>query len=99
MYRIVYVESIAQDLARLRAGERGRVLDAIDVQLSHEPARRTRNRKILIGLVPPWDHEGPVWQLRVGEFRVFYDVSESSSEVVIRAIRHKPRHITTEEIL
>lgn len=41
----------------------------------------------------------PVWELRVGEYRVFYDVNEGTSVVMIRAIRHKPPHKTTEEAL
>jgi mRNA-degrading endonuclease RelE of RelBE toxin-antitoxin system len=50
-------------------------------------------------LVPPWEHIEPVWELRVGEYRVFYDVNEETAVVMIRAIRHKPPHKTTEEIL
>jgi len=67
--------------------------------LTHEPTRRTRSRKPIIGLAPPWEHEDPVWQLRVGEHRVFYDVDEAGSVVTVRAIRYKPPHKTTEEIL
>ena len=53
----------------------------------------------VLGLTPPWEHVEPVWELRVGEFRVFYDVSEEESRVIVRAIRRKPPHKTTEEIL
>ena len=41
-----------------------------------------------MGLVPPWHHVDPVWELRVGEYRVFYDVDEAESAVIIRAIKH-----------
>jgi len=41
----------------------------------------------------------PIWELRVGEFRVFYDVDEEAQTVFVRAVRHKPPHKTTEEIL
>jgi mRNA-degrading endonuclease RelE of RelBE toxin-antitoxin system len=41
----------------------------------------------------------PVWELRVGERRVFYDADETTGQVAIRAVRHKPPHKTTEEIL
>ena len=41
----------------------------------------------------------PVWELRVGEYRVFYDVDDTEHVVTVRAIRHKPPHATTEEIL
>ncbi len=75
------------------------VLDTIDKQLLHEPTRQTRNRKILVSLIPPWEHVPPVWELRIGEYRVFYDVDEETSTVTIRAVRYKPPHMTTEEIL
>ena len=45
------------------------------------------------------EHMDPVWELRIGEYRVFYDVDEQASLVMVRAIRHKPPHKTTEEIL
>lgn len=60
---------------------------------------QTRNRKLLVGLRPPWDQELPVWELRVGDYRVFYDVQEQPSLVTVRAIRFKLPHKTTEEIL
>lgn len=99
MYQIEYVEGVADDLADLRAYERAHILDGIEEQLKYEPTRQTRNKKILVGLVPPWEHVEPVWELRIGEYRVFYDVDEETSTVTIRAIRHKPPHKTTEEIL
>jgi len=99
VYEIAYSDSVADDLRPIRARERARILDQIEVQLRHEPNRETRNRKKLIGLVPPWLHMPPVWELRIGEYRAFYDVDEEAESVVVRAIRHKPAHKTTEEIL
>jgi len=99
MYEIEYVEGVADDLKRLRVGQHKRILDSIDKNLKYEPTRQTRNRKILVGLIPPWEYIEPVWELRVGEYRVFYDVDEEASAVLVRAIRHKPPHKTTEEIL
>lgn len=99
MYKIQFSEGVADDLGALPASQRRQLLDRIEVQLRHEPTRRTGNRKIVVGLVPPWEHVEPVWELRIGEHRVFYDVNEGESTVFIRAIRRKPRHRTTEEIL
>ncbi len=99
MYTIEYAEAVTDDLTDLRAYERNQILDSIEEQLTYEPTIETRNRKPLVGLVPPWEHVEPVWELRVGEYRVFYDVNEEASIVMIRAIRHKPPHKTTEEIL
>jgi len=74
-------------------------LDSIDDQLKYEPTVLTRNRKFLFGLVPPWEYVEPIWELRVGEYHVFYDVNEEMSVVKIRAIRHKPPHMKTEAIV
>ena len=99
MFTIEYAESVADDLASMRASDRKHVLDRIEKQLKHEPAAPARNRKIIVGIKPPWEHEEPIWQLRVGQFRVFYDVNEEETLVTIRAIRQKPPHKTTKEIL
>jgi mRNA-degrading endonuclease RelE of RelBE toxin-antitoxin system len=99
MYAIDYAEGVADDLEDLRAYERSQILDAIETQLTYQPTRRTRNKKPLEGLIPPWDYVPPVWELRLGDYRVFYDVDETMSLVTIRAIRYKPPHKMTEDIL
>lgn len=98
-YNITYAEGVIEDLKQLNADQRKQILDRVEVQLTHEPTRQTRNRKIIAGLVPPWEYVEPIWQLRIGEYRVFYDVDEVASIVTVRAVRHKPPHKTTEEIL
>jgi hypothetical protein len=52
----------------------------------------------LAGLIPPFEAVAPVWQLSVGEHRIFYDVSADAEKVHVRAVRRKPAHRTTEEI-
>jgi len=99
VYKITYLRSVAHALKGLPPHHRAEILDRIEVQLRHEPTRPTRNRKIIPGLVPPWDHLEPVWELRIGEYRAFYDVNEEDEVVTVRAIRHKPPHKRTEEIL
>jgi mRNA-degrading endonuclease RelE of RelBE toxin-antitoxin system len=99
MFSLEYTEGALDDLKRLRASDRKRVIARIDEQLVHTPTQETRNRKVIAGLKPPWDHEEPVWELRTGQLRVFYDVNEADQRVVIRAIREKPPHRTTEEVL
>jgi len=99
MFTLEFSEMVAEHLGELRAYDRKQILDQIDAQLTHRPTEETRNRKKVVGLIPPWEHVEPVWELRVGEFRVFYDVYEDESRVVVRAIRRKPPHQTTKEIL
>jgi mRNA-degrading endonuclease RelE of RelBE toxin-antitoxin system len=98
-YQIDVAEDAAAEIAALPAIARKRVVEAIDAQLLHQPTVQTRNRKPLRGLIPPWEHLAPTWEIRVGEYRVFYDVDEGAARVHIRAVRHKPPHRTTEDIL
>jgi len=88
-----------KELGQLRAFDGRRILGAIERELSQEPTKATRRRKILPDLKPPFEAVPPVWELRVGECRVFYDVNEEDRKVYVRAVRHKPPHKTTEEIL
>ena len=99
MYEIRYSPSVANDLKGLKVYLRRQILDEVDEQLSDATATETRRRKILYGLVPPFEADPPVWQLRVGEYRIFYDVDEIERIVYVRAVRHKPPHRTTEDIL
>lgn len=87
------------DLRDLSARDRRTVLDAIERMLSSDADVLTRNRKVLVALKPPWSGLEPVWELRVGEFRVFYDVDVEEARVYVRAVRRKPPGRTTEEIL
>jgi mRNA-degrading endonuclease RelE of RelBE toxin-antitoxin system len=66
--------------------------------LTKKPTTPTRRKKLLEGLVSPWDALRPVWQLRVGDFRVFYDVDEERQEVIVRAIRRKGSKTTKEAL-
>ena len=99
MYDIRFARGVEDDLYRTPIFYRNRILEGVESQLKNTPQIPTRNRKLLENLIPPWDAVPPVWELRIGEYRVFYDVSEEDSVVYVRAIRRKPRGKTTEEIL
>lgn len=99
MYRLRFAGDVENDLKNLRAHYRRRLLDAMETQLVDEPTKPTRNRKRLVNLVPPWMAEPPIWELRVGDYRIFYDVAEDEHVVYVRAIRRKPSGKTTEEIV
>jgi len=87
-----------QDLRHLRVHDRARVVDEIERCLVGQPQEPSRNRKQLTALVPPWEHVPPVWELRVDDYRVFYDVDAGARLVVVRAVRRKGRS-TTKEIV
>jgi len=99
MFRILFSKDVGNDLQKIPRYHRNRILDAVEEQLAHEPAVPSRNRKLLINLVPPWEAASVVWELRTGNYRVFYDVNETEAEVYIRAVRKKLPGRTTGEIL
>jgi len=98
MYDIVVAGSAQEELTELRAFDRVTILKAIREQLLNSPTTLTHQRKLLIGARPRFEAVPPIWQLRVGDFRVFYDVDEAAKVVYVRAIRRKPPQKTTEEI-
>ena len=98
MYEIVVVRDAVRELTALKAYDRRIVVEAIHQNLAGEPTRKTRHQKLLVGVVPPFEASPPIWELRVGDWRVFYDVDEDEKRVHVRAIRKKPPHTTTEDI-
>lgn len=76
-YEIILAPEAVRDLKRLKASLRSEVRDAIKTHLRHQPARPSKSRiKRLRGL------SRPQFRLRVGEVRVFYDVSGNAVEVL-----------------
>ena len=93
MFEVAYHPDAAKELRALRANERARILDEIEKHLVEAPRRLTRSKKVL-----DLGEEGRVHQLRVGEYRVFYDVDEVERIVIVRHVRLKGRK-TTGEVL
>ena len=67
--------------------------------LRDQPTVATRRRKCLMDLTPAFEHQLPIWELRVGVFRVFYDVEEDEQRVHVRAVRRKEPPQKTEDIV
>jgi mRNA-degrading endonuclease RelE of RelBE toxin-antitoxin system len=96
MFEVRLARGAWQDLKRLRAHDRARVVDEIERCLGERPQEPSRNRKELTALVPPWEHVPPVWELRVHDYRIFYDVDAGAQLVIVRAVRRKGRSMTKE---
>ena len=76
-YEIILAPEAAEDLRQLKASIRAAVKDAIEQHSGHEPAKASKSRiKRLRGL------SHPQYRLRVDDVRVFYDITESSVEVL-----------------
>lgn len=83
-YRIELTASASADLAYFRASERKEIVQAMRAQLTYAPLTETANRKTL----RPNTVLAP-WELRVGRFRVFYEVVVEESVVRVLAVGHK----------
>jgi mRNA-degrading endonuclease RelE of RelBE toxin-antitoxin system len=99
VYSIELTDLIVGELKAIRAFDRRRIVDEINGQLEHQPTVETRNRKRLDAVAPDFEHVLPVWELRVGDYRVFYDVDEATQIVFVRAVRLKGHGQTTVEII
>ncbi len=76
-FAIVLAPEAVDDLRRLKANVRAEVRAAIALHLSSEPRKTSRSRiKRLRGV------RRPQFRLRVGDVRVFYDVSDTTVEVL-----------------
>lgn len=76
-FEIVLAPEAVGDLKRLKANIRAEVRAAIERHLRHEPDRPSRSRIKRLR-----DVRRPQFRLRVGEVRVFYDVSDRFVEVL-----------------
>ena len=99
MYRIEIVPEALEELDRVPPFYRRMIEKMVGKRLRQEPDRLSKNCKRLDPLVASFAHEPPLWELRVGEWRVFYDLDEESRLVIVRSIRKKPKGKTTEEIV
>jgi mRNA-degrading endonuclease RelE of RelBE toxin-antitoxin system len=82
-YGINFTEGALSDLEWFQKNEQNEIRDAIYANLEYEPTVETRNRKRLR------PNNTSEWELRVGSFRVFYDVYEVVRIVAIEAIARK----------
>ena len=85
-YEIVLSSEAAQTYKAMGAHQKAEVRKAIELHLRHEPAKISRNRiKRLRGL------SRPQYRLRVGEMRIYYDISNSTVEAL--AIIENPKSV------
>jgi mRNA interferase RelE/StbE len=76
-YKIVLSPEAVKDWRELKANIRAEGRDAVEQQLRHQPTRTNKSRlKRLRGLLRPQ------YRLRVGDVRVFYDVSDDTVDIL-----------------
>jgi mRNA-degrading endonuclease RelE of RelBE toxin-antitoxin system len=83
MLRIEFTAEAIDDLRLFRKFDQQRILDALESQLQYQAADEMRHRKRLR------PNRLAEWELRVGPFRVFYDIEPDSTVVKIVAVGYK----------
>lgn len=86
-FAVEFSRRARENMIALRKRDQQIIYDAIAVQLVHQPNQATRNRKQLE------DNPLAPWELRVGQFRVFYDVDPEGAQVVVVAVGTKERNV------
>jgi mRNA interferase RelE/StbE len=81
-FSIRLTRSAEEDLAFYPINQQRIIVDSIRIHLTHDADKETRRRKRLT------EHPLAAWELRVGDFRVFYEI-EDAVGVKITAIGHK----------
>ena len=79
MYRVLLERAAERDLRRLTARLHNRIISAIQA-LTDEP--RPRGCRKLSGS----DRD---WRIRVGEYRIVYEIDDAALEVRVNRIRHR----------
>jgi mRNA-degrading endonuclease RelE of RelBE toxin-antitoxin system len=82
-FTVEFTESALDDLYFFRKYEQNIILEQIDTQLLFEPASETHRRK------PMEPNELADWELRIGDYRVFYDIDVNEAKVKIKAVGWK----------
>ncbi len=80
MFDIELTDEAIEDLQWFKKYEQNKILDGIEANLRHEPTVKTRNRKRLR------PNQTAEWALRLGKYRVFYDVDTVVRIVSIEAV-------------
>ena len=83
MFELIFTENAIKDIRYLKKSEQVLVLESIEKQLTNEPLTTTINRK------PLRPNNLAEWELRIQEFRVFYDTDIEEESVKIKAVGRK----------
>ena len=84
VYTIMLKPSAIADLDALRKYDATQIADAMERHLQHNPTKQSKSRiKRLRGI------SNPDFRLRVGDYRIFYEVDEIARRVEVLRVMHK----------
>jgi mRNA-degrading endonuclease RelE of RelBE toxin-antitoxin system len=83
MYSFEFTALSLEHLKAFKKNEQRLIVTAIESQLTHQPHIETRNRKKMR------TNKIARWELRIGKYRVFYNLNEPGKIVIIEVIGFK----------
>jgi mRNA-degrading endonuclease RelE of RelBE toxin-antitoxin system len=83
-FEIDVTQEAELDLDTLRPYYCRQILDGIETYLRHTPTQESRSRIKSLRLL-----DSPAFRLRIGDFRVYYDVDETTRTVTILRVLSK----------
>lgn len=83
MFRITFTPSALDDIEWFRKHEQKTIFDNTEEQLTYQPNVVTRNRKKLR------PNQSAEWELRIDNYRVFYDVDTAINTVEVMMVGYK----------
>jgi mRNA-degrading endonuclease RelE of RelBE toxin-antitoxin system len=83
-FEIDVTQEAELDLDVIRPYHRNQILDSIETHLHHTPTRESRTRIKSLRLL-----DSPAYRLRIGDFRVYYDVDEAAGTVTVLQVLSK----------
>jgi mRNA-degrading endonuclease RelE of RelBE toxin-antitoxin system len=86
-YTLDMTEDANEDLSYYRAFERKMITDEILVQLVDQPEVETHSHRSL--------RDNPIarWELKVGKFRIFYEIDTDEQFVTVVSVGHKAHNV------
>jgi mRNA-degrading endonuclease RelE of RelBE toxin-antitoxin system len=82
-FKINLTESAQADLCWFKAYAQRIIVDGIEVHLRHQPTAGSRK---IIAMLP---NPAAGWELRLGDYRILYDVDETARTVTVQVIGEK----------
>ncbi|MFZ4658504.1 MAG: type II toxin-antitoxin system RelE family toxin [Caldilineaceae bacterium] len=84
VFEIEITAKAEHDLDAIVAYYRSQILDGIEQHLSYRPKQESRSRIKRLRLL-----DSPAYRLRIGDYRVYYDVDEDKRIVIVLRVLDK----------
>jgi mRNA-degrading endonuclease RelE of RelBE toxin-antitoxin system len=98
-FKIILTQLARAEIEAIKVFERKKIIAEIERHLNNDAHIASATRKCLLKIAPSFAFVPPLWELRVANWRVFYDVDVAGNRVYVRAVRRKQPQQTTEEVV